>query len=255
MAAPFYRFLTVMADGMEICSGCHLRLSGSDSLSLRPGFFLLQAWDLSPSSAAVLSVAQQLEVRSGHSTLAAGKIVDVHTHTVQGKRITEVGFSPGLSLWEASVSLSLASGMRLSDTVREILKASGTGIQLVGFTGREIAFSRGQAFFGRASDALVGLDSAADAFAWLSPAGLVMSGKDDHHITVSLTESDLLSAPTMADGRVILATSMVGWPSGAYVRYEWQGRSGSGRILSRSLDADNVSGPWKSELMIPTSSE
>ena len=41
---PFFRFLTVLADGTEIASGCHLQLTGSDSLSLRPGFFLLQAF-------------------------------------------------------------------------------------------------------------------------------------------------------------------------------------------------------------------
>lgn len=250
MANPLYRFLTVLADGMEIASGCHLRLSGSDSLSLRPGFFLLKAWDLSPSSAAVLAVARRIEVRSGHSILAAGKVVDVHTHTVQGKQITEVGFSPGLNLWESSVSLSLASGMRLSDTVREILKASGTEIQLVGFTGKEFTFSRGQAFFGRTSDALEGLADAADAFAWLSPAGLVMSGYDDRNIILFLTDENLLSAPTAVAGRVILSTSMVGWPSGAYARYAWHGSTGTGRILSRSIDADNYSGPWKSELMI-----
>ena len=249
---PFFRFLTVLANGTEIASGCHLRLTGSDSLSLRPGFFLLQAWDLSPSSAAVLAVARRIEVRSGHSTLAAGKVVDVHTHTMQGKWITEVGFSPGLDLWEASVSLSLAAGFQLSDTVREILKASGTGIQLVGFSGNEFAFSRGQVFFGRASDALEELAAAADAFAWLSPAGLVISGKGDRNVILSLSKENLLSAPTAVNGRMILSTSMVGWPSGAYARYSWHGSTGTGRILSRSIDADNYDGPWKSELMMLT---
>ena len=161
-----------------------------------------------------------------------------------------MGFSPGLTLWESSVSLSLSAGIRLSDAVRQILKASGTGIQLVGFTGREMAFSRGQAFFGRAASALESLAAAADAFPWLSPAGLVLTGRSDRTVTLYLPADHLLSAPTAADHRILLSTAMVGWPSGAYVRYAWPGSAGEGRILSRSLDADNESGPWKSELMV-----
>ncbi len=250
MPFSFERSMSVFADGKEIGAGCHLRLTGSDTLSLRPGFFLLTAWDLTPSSAMLLSGSNKLEVRSNNSILASGDICDVHTYTQQGKQITEVGFSQGLSLWESSVSLSVVSGMRVSDTVREILSASGTGIQLTGFTGKDVSLSRSQAFFGRTASALEMLAETAEAFPWLSPAGLVISGKQDRTITLVLTEETLLSAPTSAQSRIILCTSMLGWPSGSYVRYYWQKQTGEGRILSRSIDADNVSGPWKSELLI-----
>ena len=251
---PHIRSLEVYADGRQIAQGCRLRLTGSETLSLRPGFFLLTVWDLSPSSASLLSAARRLEIRSGSSILASGDICDVHTGTCQGRQITEAGFSPGLSLWESSVSLSVPSGTSLSDTVRALLSASGTGIPLVSFTGTEQSFSRGQAFFCRTASALETLAAAANAFAWLSPAGLVLSGKKDRNVTLFLPDVLLLSAPSFVRGCAILTTSMVGWPAGSCLRYTWQGTGGEGRLLARSIDADNDSGPWKSELMIRTDS-
>ena len=250
MADLTHRSLEVFADGVGVGQGCHLRLTGCDSLCLRPGFFLLTGWDLSASAAAQLASAGYLEVRSGASILAAGDICDAHTCTLQGRQRTEIGFSPGLRLWESAVSLSAAAGMPVSDTVRAVLAASGMGIALAGFTGKDPVFTRPQAFFGRTVFALEDLASAADADAWLSPAGLIVCGREDRTVTLNLAEGDLLSAPTAARDRMMLTTAMIGWSAGAYVRYTWQGQTGEGRILSRFIDADNVSGPWKAEMIL-----
>ena len=129
-------------------------------------------------------------------------------------------------------------------------EADRTGIPLVSFTGTEHPFTWGQAFFGRTAAALEILAAAAAADVWLSPAGVVFSGKEERNVTLFLPENMLLSSPTFADGHTILTTDMVGWPAGSYLRYTWQGTVREGRLHARSIDADNVSGPWKSELMI-----
>ena len=240
----------MFADGKQIGQGCRIRLTGSETLSLQPGFFLLSIWKLSAFSIGWLNEAKQIEVRSGSSVLGSGDICDVHTFIRQGKQVTEVGFSPGMGLWESRVSLSLEAGKTVSESILALLEASGTGIGLAGFTGKEKTFSRAQAFYGRTVPALERLAGAAEASAWLSPAGVIVSGKADRTATVLLTEAELVSAPTRAKDRVILRTRMIGWPGGAYARYLWQGLEGEGRILFRMVEADNSEGNWKSELVI-----
>ncbi len=250
MNHSFVRSLTVLADGQEVAAGCHLRLTGSESLSLQPGFFLLTAEDLPPSSGSLLSSAGELEVHAGSSVLASGTIGDVYSFTRQGKNLTCVGFSSGLSLWESSVSLSAMRGVRLTNIVRAVLALSGTDIPLAGFTGKDRTLPRAQSFFGRTADVLSLLAETAEAWAYLSPAGVIFSGKADRQIAVFLETTDLLSAPAPVSGHTVLRTAMVGWPFGARVRYVWEGEYGEGRILSRSIDADNVSGPWRCELLV-----
>ena len=245
-----FRNLQVYADGNAIAAGCRLRLSGSESLSLHPGFFQLTVRNLSSTSASLLAEAKRLEVRSGATILASGEITDAHTHFNQGNQLTEIAFASGLSLWESAVSLYLPADTTVSETVKELLAASGAGVPLTAFTGTDHTFSRPQAFFGRTVTALGHLAAAAEADAWLSPAGLVFSGKADRKVAVILTEKDLLSAPTAAEGCVILTTSMTGWPAGAFLRYTYKGITGEGRILKRTIEADNTEGPWRSVLVI-----
>ena len=250
MSSSVFRSLTVLADGRELASGCHIRLSGSEVLSLRPGFFLLTIEDLSPSSEVLLSSAREVRVLSGSSILASGPVSDVYSDTVGGIRKTRVAISPGLTLWESAVSITLPAGIRLSDTVRALLSDSGAGVSLAGFTGLDPLYSRPQSFFGRTTDALLSLADTAGSLAYLSPAGLVFSSRSATAPTLILTTFDLLSAPSSESGHTVISTGMTGWPTGAWARYTWHDQSGEGRIISRSVDADNVSGPWKSELLL-----
>ena len=74
------------------------------------------------------------------SCLAFGQVSDVFTETVPEGTITTVAFSLGLNLWESQVSLSVSSGVSVSETVRRILAASGTGIRLLSFPGEDPVF-------------------------------------------------------------------------------------------------------------------
>jgi hypothetical protein len=53
------------------------------------------------------------------------------------------------------VSVDVESGASVSETVRRLLEASGTGLQLLSFPGEDPVSTRGQAFFGRAAECII----------------------------------------------------------------------------------------------------
>lgn len=245
---PFIRDLHLFADGREIAAGCPLRLEARESLTLRPALHHLEIRDLPPSPEALLARAKRVELRSGPSVLAFGEPLDCLTRTVAGRRITSLVFSPGLSLWTASLSLSLAAGMKVSDSLRAVLAACGAGVPLAAFAAEDRTLPRPQAFFGRACDALTTLAETADADVFLSPAGVCVSGRSPRDPVLILPEAALLCDPIPAGNRLIFSTSLLGWPLGAFVRISRGGRAWTGRLVSRLLQADNRDGPWRSEL-------
>ncbi|MBQ6507363.1 MAG: hypothetical protein IJI08_08590 [Clostridia bacterium] len=293
-ARSLTRDLRLFADGWEIGHGCPMVLTARETLTLRPALHRLEIRNLSDSAEAMLSAARNLEVRSGASVLAFGEPVEVLTRPVSGSysgsgglqafggggaagsdhsssgapasaasassggapfRLTEIVFSPGLSLWRSTVSLSVAGGMTLRDTVRALLAASGTGIPLAAWTGSNPALTRPQAFFGRTCDALTLLAETADADAHLTAAGLILSGRERRDPSSPIPESLLPAVPIRTGNRLLLTTAMLGWPLGTFVRVSWHGVAWTGRLVSRLIQADNREGPWKSELEIELSED
>ncbi len=275
MTADFVRSMTVWADGREIGSGCRMHLTGEKSMDLRPGLFRLTMYDPSPAAAGALCSAEWLEGRAGNSGLASGRRWDARTGCFSGRRMTEAAFSPGMDLWESACAVSAAPGMKVSDTVRAVLRGSagaagagrsgaggmggadagstGTGgaeFVLAGYAAEDPVMARGQSFFGRTADALAMLAETAGARAYLSPAGVVFCGKKNREPVLVLTEADLLSEPVAAEGCVVLTAGMAGWPEGAWIRYTWQGMKGEGRLMARAVDADTASGVWRTELLV-----
>ena len=245
---PIQRELLLFADGRELGQGCRMMLQSRENLTLTMSLFLLDILDLSDSSEARLSSAKSVEVRSFGSVLGSGKILNVSTCRAKDRRITTVVFSPVLSLWKKTVSLSLPEGMLISDAMREILKAGKTRVSLAAFHAEDRRMSRPQSFFGRVSDVLSDLAAAAGADVFLTPAGLCVRDRRPVRPTLTIPRSALLSAPEQTEDLVILNTSVMGWPLGAWVQYVWEGTVRTGRLVSRLIDADNVTGPWKAEL-------
>ena len=157
------RTLTVFADGEPFAIGARFRLSGKTSIGLFPSLFVLEAWNLSESDIFRLMNTKQLSVMHGDSCLASGAVSDVFRRTVPEGTLTAAAFSLGLDLWETPVSLSVEAGVSVSETVRRLLLASGTGIRLLSFPGRDPVLSRGQAFLGRAAECVASVLSASCA--------------------------------------------------------------------------------------------
>ena len=245
------RKLSITADDIPVTGFNHARLTGTDSVGLEPMPFMLRLWNLSDSDCLMISAAKRISIRQGDSVLAAGDISDVCRHSVPEGRITEVIFSAGLSLWEAPVSLSVEAGVSVSETVRRILSASGTGIPLLSFPGENPIRTRGQAFFGRAAECVAEALSAAGARGYLTDAGLCVVPASGLPVSMTLTEADLTDAPVRTPGGLlILRTRPTGWPLGKRVAVSWKGERYEGLVTERSVDADNLEGNWKAELLI-----
>ena len=251
----FDRDLHLFLDGREAAQGCHMFLTAHEFLTLRPALHSLLIYDLSDSSAALLSGARRVELRSGNSVLAFGDPAEVYTCLLSGRQVTSLVFSPGLSLWQSSVSLSLATGMTVSASVRALLSAAAdlpSPVSLAAFTAEDYTFTRPQAFFGRTCDALASLAETVNADAFLSSAGLCVSGRHPAASappTIVLPESDLLAAPRPAGSdSLILTTRVAGWPLGSILQTSVNSKNCKGRLVSRLIRADNRDGPWKSEL-------
>lgn len=246
------RKLTVLADGTPLAAECRFHLSGTVRAGLYPSLFLLQCWNLSNEDVFRLRNTKELSVLREDSCLAYGRVSDVFRKTVPEGTVTAVAFSPGLSLWEAMVSLSLPSGVSVSETVRRLLEASGTGIQLLSFPGNDPVFSRGQAFLGRAAECILSALSMASAGAYLVPAGLCVIPAEPLPATLHLSEKDLTDRPAFADGgrKMILSTTVTGFQPGEEMNLETDGKTYAGLILERLVEADTRMGPWNTQLLV-----
>ena len=244
--------LTVLADGEPFASENRFRLSGTMRIGLFPSLLLLQCWNLSDSDVFRLQNTKELSVMREDSCLAFGRVSDVFTETVPEGTVTVVAFSTGLDLWESWVSLSVPAGVSVSETVRRILSASGTGIRLLSFPGRDPVFSRGQAFCGRAAECVTEALSAAGAEGYLVPAGLCVIPAEPLPVTLHLGERDLTDRPVFADGgrKMILKTTVTGFQPGEEMTLAWKGKTYSGLILERMTEADTGAGIRNTQLLI-----
>ena len=246
------RELSVLCDGTAFAGGCRFHLSGKTGIGLFPSLFLLQCMNHSDADVFRLRNTKSLSVSRDDSCLAFGKVSDVFRETVPDGTVTTVAFSLGLDLWEAQVSLSVPTGMSVSETVRLLLDASGTGIQLLSFPGADPAFFRGQAFCGRAAEGIAEALTAAGAKGYLVPAGLCVVPGEPLEPTLHLTKADLTDAPMIAAGgkKMILSTSVTGFQPGEEMTLEADGESWQGRRLERMVEADTAYGEWKTQLVI-----
>ena len=245
------RELIVTADGNPVESFNRAALRGSDMLGLYPMPFTLKIWNLSESDYYLLSAAKEISVSSDGSILASGMISDVYWGMTQEGKVTEVIFSPVLPLWEAPVSLSVEAGVKVSETVRRILEASGTGISMLSFPGNDPVRTRGQAIFGRAAECVAEALSAASARSCLTAAGLCVIPPSSLPVSMELTEEDLIDEPIRAgDMLMTLKTKPTGWPLGKMVSVTWKGVTTTGLVIERSIDADNAEGSWQAELVL-----
>ena len=246
------RHLTVFADGEPFAPDSRFRLSGTARIGLFPSLFLLQCWNLSDSDIFRLRNTNELSVMREDSCLAFGQISDVYVRTVPEGTVTTAAFSLGLDLWESRISLSVPSGVSVSETLRRILSASGTGIQLLSFPGEDPVFSRGQAFCGRAADCITAVLSAVSAVPYLVPAGLCVIPAEPLEATLHLKGKDLTDRPAFADDgrKMILSTTVTGFQPGEEMTLEAEGKIYSGMFLERMVEADTAMGPWNTHLLL-----
>ena len=262
---PFIdRSLSVMLDDEPFSFSGRMRLRGEDELSLFPALFTLELWNLPEEYFLRFFRAQRISVSHGDACLVSGTISDVFRHPAQEGILTTVAISLGLDLWESVVSLSVPAGTLLSDAVRQILSASGTGIPLLSFPvdsgDGSFCLPRAQSFFGRAAKSVTSALSAASARPMLTPSGLMVVPSGGLSEAVRISETDLTDTVAFAGGSqrgtkqlAILSAAVSGWRPGQTAEVRQGNVSFRGIIVSRSIDADTATGPWKSELLVEVS--
>ena len=257
------RSLTVTLDGEPLSFSGRMRLRGKDELSLFPALFTLELWNLPEEMYLQLSRCRDIAVSHGDACLVSGRVWDVFRHGDEEGTVTAVSVSLGLELWESTVSLCVPAGTALSETVRQILDASGTGIPFLSVLSADPVSSRGQSFFGRASDCISEAltchseRSEESLRPMLTPSGLMAGPASGLPEAVRITEADLTDAPAFAGGSLhgapslmILSATVTGWRPGQTVDVEYKNIRVRGIVRERSVDADTGDGAWKCELLV-----
>ena len=91
----------------------------------------------------------------------------------------------------------------------------------------------------------------------LTPSGLMVVPSGGLPEAVQITETDLTDTVAFAGGSqrgtkqlAILSAVVSGWRPGQTVEVRQGSTSFRGIIVSRSVDADTATGPWKSEMIV-----
>ena len=208
------RTLTVLADGEEIAGLPHIRLSGRYGQSLYPYPFFLRIWNAAETVYHRLRRAKNIQVMHGETILGAGDLVDVTREVVEEGSLITITFAMGFHFWNSWVSLSVIAGATAGDTVRQLLTAAGSDMQLLTEPGnltegtvllsdrrpdtRTVplsgSFSRPQTFFGRLPEAIAAVLSACSVRPYLVPAGIALKPEDEPE-TETVLELDSVSGP------------------------------------------------------------
>ncbi len=251
------RSLTVTLDGEPLSFSGRMRLRGKDDLSLFPALFTLKLWNLPEELYLRLFRCREISVSHLDACLVSGRVWDVFRRGTEEGILTSVSVSLGLDLWESIVSLAVPAGASLSEAVRRILAASGTGIALLSGPDPDPVLSRGLSFFGRAAECVSEALSVASCRAMLTPSGLMIVPAGGLPEAVRITETDLTDAPVFAGGALhgspslmILSAAVSGWRPGQTVEVDYPDVHARGIITERGVDADTASGPWKSEMIV-----
>ena len=212
------RTLTVLVDGEEIAGLPHVRLTARYRQSLYPYPFFLRIWNASETVYHRLERAKTILVLHGETVLAAGNFVDVTREVVDEGSLITVTFALGFHFWNSWVSLSVEAGATAGNTVRQLLSAAGSDMQLLTEPGnltegtvllldrrpdtrtvplsgsRNAVFSRPQTFFGRLPEAIADVLSACGVRPYLVPAGIALK-KADEPEREALMDLDSVSGP------------------------------------------------------------
>ena len=251
MQSQIERILTILADGEPVTGYARARLLGTERLGLYPSLFMLHLWNMAEEDYLALSRSKEVTVKHEDVVLVSGTVSDAFRF--RGKSGTEahVAIAPGLKLWEAPVSVSVEAGVAVSETVRQLLEASGTGIQLLSFPGEDPVTTRGQAFYGRAAECIEEALGKAGARCCLVPSGLCVIPKEGLPVSMVLTEEDLTDVPSFnCGGDMVLRTGPVGWTLGKGVEVRYGGTVNRGLISERMIHLDTGDGPWRVEVVV-----
>ena len=245
------RTLTILADGEPVTGYARARLIGAERMGLYPSLFMLHLWNVAEEDYLALARSKEVTVMHEDVVLVSGSVSDAFRSRGKSGMEAHVAIAPGLKLWEAAVSLDVEAGVTVSETIRRLLEASGTGITLLSFPGEDPVITRGQAFYGRAAECIEEALGKARARCCLVPSGLCVIPEEGLPVSMVLTGEDLTDVPSFnCGGDMVLRTGPVGWTLGKGVEVRYGETVNRGLITERMLNLDTGDGAWRIELVV-----
>ena len=244
------RSLSVLADGSPIAENRRIRLRGRTVMGLRPDAWEVDVYFLSEEDAATLHEAKDVSVLGeDDSLLASGRVEETFTHLEDGKLITTIMVTKGMDFWRSTVSISVAKGNTVQDTIQTLCRNGSCPVSVAAMQAKNATFFRGQTFHGRTADYVATLAKSIDARAYYVRGGLYIMSRNAATDSITLEEEDTAMGVARLDGAAVARlTKMRGYTIGAWIMLP--GEATRYRLLCQSVDADNYKGSWRTELIL-----
>lgn len=246
-----YRYLAIMADGELVTDDLRIRISGKSTMSLLPDLYTVGIYNLSPAGLASIKRAEKVSVIGKRgSVLCECKPSDI-LHCADGtKHITTLMMIDGEAFWDSTVSLSLRSGTDYITALRTILAHSTHRSPLASVSNINQRMLRGLSCYGRTAGYVdkIARTLHCRAYSFRDTVNLAMLGEGTAETVIS--EADMLEEPTSANGVITICTDVVGLMVGRRVTVDHPDVGGIWRLIAQQIDADNLTGSWRSDLVL-----
>ena len=254
--AKALRVLRVFADDTEVGADCRIRLQGKSTMTCLPDPWQIDIYVPQNEDRAALNRCSSVRVLGeNNSVLCSGEPADVLSRRSDGREVVEVLIMEGEGFWQSSVSLTLAAGVTVDQTIRALLGRCSSPIPLASSPSLLATIPRAQSFFGRTADAVDELARAADCRGWVWQEALWLTKIGDGVPRATIHEEDLLRDPESMTGALLCETRMVGLQTGQLVRLDTDNWNGIYRLASQRIDADNYNGAWSNSLTLMDETE
>lgn len=238
-----FRPLTVFVDGKQIADGNRIRVQGRSNMTLLPDFFTIDLYNISDNDEYNLKNGKMIwACGEDNGMLCYGEIDDIYTHIEEGNEIISVGVSDGQTFWDTNVEKTIKAGVRLKETIVAVLKGAVIGSYLA----ENPRLVRGQVFHGKLPYIVKNIASGVNARAFYSHGAVHVVTKGKALDTVKISDDEIISNPRIAKGIRMYSVDVRGYPVGAMVKVE----SGTYRLVSQSIDADNFIGKWETVIIL-----
>lgn len=249
------RELSVHVDGVQIAKGLRMTLKGRSTMCLRPDYWILNIYNLSGFAEHQVRNAKEIIVCGlGKSELCRGSVEDIYRHSEGVKDITTIAICDGGKFWDSSISISLASGNKISQTVRTIISRCSSPIKMVSYQANDGLLSRGQVFHGKTVKYVSDLAKSVFARAFLTRGAIGIFGKGKAASVIRIKPESGLLEISRTNNAVIARMGVVqGFAVGQLVEIPEDAKRY--RLICQSIDADNHDGVWQTELLMADESQ
>lgn len=212
-------------------------------MTLLPDFYEIDVYNLTNEDLATVKETKTISALDEvDALLCCGEIEDIYTHPEETNVITTLVIADGSAFSQMRVSKTIGSGSWNRDAFFHILGGRVNGSYLAA----NPRLPRGQVFLGRLDDNVHTLAKTANARAFFTHGSvyIVEKGKADDILT--LEENDIIDEPSYAEGICIVKAKVHGYSVGTLMKF----RGRVWRLVSQSINADNMKGAWRTELTL-----